>query len=907
MVSFTITTLITSGLIIGASAFDNSRYDNLAVYWGQNSYGAVHANDQANWQRPLSFYCQDDTINAFPIAFVNEFFGPGGVPSMNLANTCSAEANGTFPGTNLPNCTALAPDIQTCQSKGKIVTISLGGATGAVGFKSDQQASDFADTIWNLFLGGNGSTRPFGDAVLDGIDLDIEGGTSDHYATFVNRIRSLSSGASKKYYVTAAPQCVFPDAALGEVLNTAEFDAIYIQFYNNPCGLTHFNDLSNWNFGIWDQWARNTSPNKNVKVYIGAPASNTAAGSGYVDPGTIAAIATTMRKSYPSFGGIMLWDASQAVANGNYHQGIKQALIAAGGTGFEFPTCTAQAWSSGATYTQGSKVSFGGYMWQSKWWTNTQPSAAANGDWSAYSACIGKGGGGGGDAPEVSCDGVAAWSGTATYTGGMSAVYNEHLWTAKWWTQGETPGSSAVWQDKGACSKSSKADRIFRDQNEANRHIHATPIRGAPKDPYEVLGVKRDASAAEIKKTYFGLARKYHPDTNPDKNAREKFQEIQDAYDVLKDDSKRKAYDQYGSTSQQPGFDPNMFSGGFGGAAGGFNFQDFASAFGGGRARGGLGNDLFETLFNGFGQASGRQGPSRGADIQTNISINFLEACKGTTRTVNISPVSDCSSCSGSGLKPGAKRTSCTTCGGTGTRTFVIESGFQMASTCGTCGGTGSTVPRGGQCSGCGGVGKVKTRKTVTVEIPPGVEDGMTVRVPDSGDAPISGKGPAGDLLVRVRVAPSKQFQRKGDNLYHEARIPMHSALLGGRVRVPTLDGDVDVRVPSGTQQGEEMVLKGRGVQSVYNGRHGDLFVTFKVMLPRTLTQRQRQLLQEYADDVEGRTSSTNSAGPQNSRTSEDQRTTDDLDNVAAEEQSDSDSSKADSPDEATEKKRATG
>ncbi|KAK1220946.1 mdj1 protein precursor [Marasmius sp. AFHP31] len=449
-----------------------------------------------------------------------------------------------------------------------------------------------------------------------------------------------------------------------------------------------------------------------------------------------------------------------------------------------------------------------------------------------------------------------------------------------------------------------------RLSNKVWRHFHSTPVQGAQKNPYDVLGVKRDASAAEIKKTYFGLARKYHPDTNPDKNAREKFQEIQDAYDVLKDDSKRKAYDQYGSASQQPGFDPNMFSGGFGGAAGGFNFQDFASAFGGAHQRGGAGNsDLFEQLFSAFGSRGGPRhtGPSRGADIQSNISISFLEACKGTTRTVNLSPVSDCGSCSGSGLKPGAKRTSCTTCGGTGTRTFVIDSGFQMASTCGTCEGSGTTVPRGGQCSSCGGLGKVRTRKTVSVEIPAGVEDGMTVRVPDSGDAPVSGKGPAGDLLVRVRVAPSKQFQRKGDNLYHEARIPMHSALLGGRVRVPTLDGDVDVRVPGGTQQGEEMVLKGRGVQSVFNGRHGDLFVTFRVVLPRTLTQRQRQLLQEYADDVEGRTSSTSGTKPEDSTKSQEQRTADDINNVAADEQSESNSSKTDSPDEATEKKRATG
>ncbi|EEB93590.1 hypothetical protein MPER_07725, partial [Moniliophthora perniciosa FA553] len=223
----------------------------------------------------------DDAIDVFPIAFLDIFFGPGGVPSINLANTCNLSDNSTFPGTNMPRCGNLAGDIKACQAKGKIVTLSLGGATGAVGFSSDDQATGFAKQIWDIFLGGQSDIRPFDDAILDGIDLDIEGGTSVHYAAFVNAIRSYTKGANKKYYITAAPQCVFPDAALGEVLNSAEFDAVYVQFYNNPCGLTHFSDATNWNFGLWDDWARSTSPNKNVKVYIGAPAATSAAGSGY--------------------------------------------------------------------------------------------------------------------------------------------------------------------------------------------------------------------------------------------------------------------------------------------------------------------------------------------------------------------------------------------------------------------------------------------------------------------------------------------------------------------------------------------------------------------------------------------------------------------------------------------------
>ncbi|KXN83593.1 Chitinase 1, partial [Leucoagaricus sp. SymC.cos] len=326
-------------------------------YWGQNSYGAGHS-DTVNWQQRLSFYCcsQDNTIDAFPLAFLYIFFGPGGAPVINLANTCNPTDNSTFPGTNLANCASLASDIQTCQAKGKIVTLSLGGATGSVGFSSDSQAETFAQTIWDMFLGGSSSTRPFGNAVLDGVDLDIEGGGSDHYAAFVNRIRSLSSGLSKKYYVTAAPQCVYPDAALGGVLNSANFDAIYGEPLNRQ-----FNSHNQR-----DNWARTISPNKNVKVYVGAPASSSAAGGGYVSPGTLHTVAVQMRKSFPSFGGVMLWDASQAYANGRYDQSIKNAMVAAGGTGFTFPACSAPAWVSGAVYTGGQQASFGGgHLWTS--------------------------------------------------------------------------------------------------------------------------------------------------------------------------------------------------------------------------------------------------------------------------------------------------------------------------------------------------------------------------------------------------------------------------------------------------------------------------------------------------------------------------------------------------------------
>ncbi|KAH9835813.1 DnaJ protein [Rhodofomes roseus] len=401
------------------------------------------------------------------------------------------------------------------------------------------------------------------------------------------------------------------------------------------------------------------------------------------------------------------------------------------------------------------------------------------------------------------------------------------------------------------------------------RAFHASSARLAPKDPYQVLGVSKNANPAEIKKVYFSLARKYHPDTNPDKNAQEKFVEIQEAYDILKDEKKRADYDKYGAASQQPGFDSNAFANATGG------FGDF-SQFGGfrgssSRGPGGLG-DLFEQLFNASGGsfAGGRAAAHdmQGNDITASVGVTFMEACKGATRHIEITPVVNCTSCSGTGLKSGAKRSRCTTCGGTGEQSYVVSNGFHMSTTCSQCHGTGTTVPRGSQCGTCAGVGQVRMKKTVKVDVPAGVDDGMTIRVPSAGDAPVSGKGRAGDLLVRVRVSPSKVFQRQGANLHHEARIPLHTALLGGRVRVPTLDGDVDVRVPSGTQYGEEMVLKGRGVSSVFSGPKGDLFVRFAIQLPRSLTPRQREILQLYADEAEGRTN-TSKTGPHASTSTE--------------------------------------
>ncbi|KAH9853063.1 hypothetical protein C2E23DRAFT_823088 [Lenzites betulinus] len=395
-----------------------------------------------------------------------------------------------------------------------------------------------------------------------------------------------------------------------------------------------------------------------------------------------------------------------------------------------------------------------------------------------------------------------------------------------------------------------------------SRGFHASAIHSAPKDPYSVLGVKRDASQAEIKKTYFALARKYHPDTNADKGAQDKFVEIQEAYDTLKDEKKRAEFDKYGSASQQPGFDSNAFENARSSFGGGFaGFGSFQDLFSSGRRAGRPEEDLFENMFS-FGGGMGRNARPQtvqGGNIEANVGITFMEACKGASRTVTIHPVVQCDTCSGSGLKHGMQRSMCPTCHGRGTQSYVIQSGFHMETTCSTCSGTGTVVPPNGQCHTCSGVGQVRTKKTVKVDIPPGVENGMSLRIPGQGDAPIGGPGKTGDLLVRITVAASKVFKRQGANLYHDVRIPVQKALLGGRVRVPTLDGEVDVRVPSGTQPGEQMVLKGHGIAPATRGGKGDLFVTFNIQLPRSLTPRQREILQQFADDVEGRVSASSS------------------------------------------------
>ncbi|KAL0080089.1 carbohydrate-binding module family 19 protein [Phycomyces blakesleeanus] len=280
-------------------------------YWGQNS-----ANG-ASTQKPLASYC-DGSADVIIMSFLYQF-NLGGLPVLNLANACTE----FYPGTQQLNCPQVSADIKTCQSKGVKILLSLGGASGAYGFQSDDQGTAFAQTLWNLFGKGTASNRPFQDAVLDGFDLDIEGGGSTGYATLVTSLRTLfNSDSSKTYMITAAPQCPFPDAMLGSVINAVGFDVINVQFYNNYCSPTS----SNFNFNAWDAWAKSTSPNKNVQIFLTVPGSPSAAGSGYVPFVQLSSIVKSVASQYSSYGGVSVWDASQSYSNTEVSPDFAHAL-----------------------------------------------------------------------------------------------------------------------------------------------------------------------------------------------------------------------------------------------------------------------------------------------------------------------------------------------------------------------------------------------------------------------------------------------------------------------------------------------------------------------------------------------------------------------------------------------------
>ena len=405
----------------------------------------------------------------------------------------------------------------------------------------------------------------------------------------------------------------------------------------------------------------------------------------------------------------------------------------------------------------------------------------------------------------------------------------------------------------------------------AAQSFHASRPQLAVRDPYATLGVGKSASASEIKKAYYGLAKKYHPDTNKEPSAKERFADAQSAYEILNDPKKKEAFDQYGSAA----FDQ---SGGFNPGAGGPGGDPFGGRGGFGAGFGGFGGaDInFEDLFNAFGGGGARRGRSGkggnspfqeeilvGENIEVQTNISFMDAAKGIRKDIHITPLAQCKTCTGSGMKKGVSKSSCQACQGTGTRVHFMQGGFQMASTCGTCGGQGTTTPRGGECGTCRGDGAVRERRTVSVDIPGGVEDGMRLRVSGEGDAAATGQAASakarssnGDLYVFIRVAPDSKFSRSGSDILYTATVPLTTAILGGEIRVPTLDNEVKVRVGTGTSSGDRVTLSGMGMKKLSGRRsgNGDLKVEFKVQMPKYLSANQRTIVEMLAEEMNDKT-----------------------------------------------------
>ncbi|CAG8499257.1 3672_t:CDS:2 [Paraglomus occultum] len=327
------------------------------------------------------------------------------------------------------------------------------------------------------------------------------------------------------------------------------------------------------------------------------------------------------------------------------------------------------------------------------------------------------------------------------------------------------------------------------------------------------------------------LAKKYHPDTNKSPDAKEKFVQIQEAYGVLSDEEKRAQYDQFGSSFTGDG---PTGAGGFPGA----NFGNFA----------GFGpEDFMNQFFGATGNTFNRGAFARGDDIETVITVPFMEAVKGGRREITIEHVALCTNCKGFGTKNAQKPEKCSTCGGTGLQWTAVASGFHMQSTCKDCRGKGRRIRPDNKCLVCNGLGRVREKKSIFVDIPAGVDDGMSIKIAREGDVPLDVDGPPGNLYVRIQIRPSSIFKRQGSTILVDAEVPFHTAILGGYIRIPTVDGDVEVKVPSGTQPGQQAVLKGRGVRKVNTQSRGDQIVAFKVTVPKKLTPKQRQLIEEYA------------------------------------------------------------
>lgn len=356
------------------------------------------------------------------------------------------------------------------------------------------------------------------------------------------------------------------------------------------------------------------------------------------------------------------------------------------------------------------------------------------------------------------------------------------------------------------------------------------------RDYYEVLGLSKGASDDEIKKAYRKMAKENHPDLHPgDKACEERFKEINEAYEVLSDPDKKAKYDQYGHAA----FDP---SAGFGGGAG---FGDFGDIFGG---FGGFG-DIFGDIFGGGG-ARQSNAPRKGESIRTNVSISFEEAAFGCKKDITIARIEQCPDCKGSGAAAGTTPEVCPDCKGTGSVRTTQRTPLGMVQSnapCSKCRGTGKIIHQ--PCPSCHGMGSVRKQHKINVTIPAGIDDGQTVSVRGQGSAGANG-GPAGDLLVYVIVRPHARFERDGANVILEQEISYVHAVLGGDIEVPTLDGNVKLSIPEGTQTGSVFRMRGKGIPYLRGSGRGDQFVSVKVAVPRNLTGSQKELLKQFAASV---------------------------------------------------------
>jgi len=349
----------------------------------------------------------------------------------------------------------------------------------------------------------------------------------------------------------------------------------------------------------------------------------------------------------------------------------------------------------------------------------------------------------------------------------------------------------------------------------------------AKEDYYTTLGVDRDVNADDLKKAYRKAAMCYHPDRNPgDKNAEQKFKQVNEAYEVLKDDQKRAAYDRFGHAAFEQG-GPGDFGG-----DGGFGFS---SGFA----------DIFDEMFGDF-MASGRRGgrtSGRSADLRYNMEVTLEEAFSGKKATIRMPTSVACEPCNGSGSKGGAAPTTCATCRGAG-RVRTQSGFFTVERTCPTCGGTGQTIKD--PCPVCGGTGRSRKEKSLQVNIPAGVEDGTRIRLAGEGEAGLRG-APSGDLYIFLSVAAHRIFHRDGANIYCRVPIPMTTAALGGNVEVPAVDGSrAKITIPAGTQTGRQFRLRGKGMTVLRSPSRGDMFIEAMVETPVNLTGDQEKLLREF-------------------------------------------------------------